>query len=269
MEIHDIKITDIEVDHAQPRKAFENIGELASSILKQGLISPIEVTSIGNGRYRIVDGERRFHAMKSVKLETIPCIVRNDILDVFLRQAVTDFHKEKLNLVEQSDVIEQLLAKQKTSTEIQSLLGIGTTKYYSLKRVNLFNNTTKERIREGKLTLGQITTISQSEILAGKEDEIVEEIIACRANSPITISNIIVKRQDLKMILNEFISDVYYFEKKAEAINLLLETHKDLIEFHLKTRVKDDNSKLLNLITTTKEKIHQLENELEKSIAQD
>ncbi len=56
---------------AQPRKAFNDIDELASSIQEKGLIQPIAVIKDGSGRYMIVSGERRFRAIDSLGLRTI------------------------------------------------------------------------------------------------------------------------------------------------------------------------------------------------------
>ncbi len=56
---------------AQPRKAFNDIEELASSIQEKGLIQPIAVVKDGSGRYMIVSGERRFRAIDSLGLRTI------------------------------------------------------------------------------------------------------------------------------------------------------------------------------------------------------
>lgn len=58
-----------------------SLEELADSIQKQGLLSPLTVRSIGGGRYEVVAGQRRLLAWKSIRSDPIPCLVRDDLDD--------------------------------------------------------------------------------------------------------------------------------------------------------------------------------------------
>ncbi|RZI47182.1 ParB/RepB/Spo0J family partition protein [Rickettsiales endosymbiont of Peranema trichophorum] len=62
----------------QPRKRFEDdrLKELAESIKNYGVLQPVVVRQLANGRYELVAGERRWHAVKMSGLVTIPCIVK-------------------------------------------------------------------------------------------------------------------------------------------------------------------------------------------------
>ena len=60
-EVRNIPLGDIEPDDSQPRKDFREI-ELAESITVSGQIHPILVTTGKDGKYQIVDGERRWRA---------------------------------------------------------------------------------------------------------------------------------------------------------------------------------------------------------------
>ena len=53
----------------------EKMDELVDSVIKQGVISPVLVRSMGNGTYEMISGHRRMHAAKRAKLKTIPAIV--------------------------------------------------------------------------------------------------------------------------------------------------------------------------------------------------
>lgn len=50
----------------QPRKDFSNLGEMISSINNNGLQKPIDVTPVSDEKYKIIDGERRYRAMKKI-----------------------------------------------------------------------------------------------------------------------------------------------------------------------------------------------------------
>ena len=54
--------------------------ELANSIRAQGVIQPIVVRSIGENRFEIIAGERRWRASQLARLEVVPCLVK-DVAD--------------------------------------------------------------------------------------------------------------------------------------------------------------------------------------------
>ncbi len=76
--IVEIELDKIEVNPFQPRTYFDEdkINELANSIRELGIIQPITVNKLDNGKFQIVSGERRFRASKSINLKTIPAYVR-------------------------------------------------------------------------------------------------------------------------------------------------------------------------------------------------
>ena len=72
-------LIDIEPDKNQPRRDFDAaaLDELAESIKQHGVISPLIVREIGEGRYRIIAGERRYRAAKLAGLDRVPVVVRD------------------------------------------------------------------------------------------------------------------------------------------------------------------------------------------------
>jgi len=62
----------------QPRQNFDEaaLQELADSIRTHGVLLPLVVTVIGDGKYQIIAGERRWRAAKMADLKTLPAIVR-------------------------------------------------------------------------------------------------------------------------------------------------------------------------------------------------
>jgi len=72
-----IALTDIQPDIDQPRKEFDEarLSELASSIKTHGIMNPLVIEDKGNGKYMLVDGERRYRASKILKLKEVPAIV--------------------------------------------------------------------------------------------------------------------------------------------------------------------------------------------------
>jgi ParB family chromosome partitioning protein len=79
--VHDIAIELIDKSPHQPRLIFdpEAIDTLANSIEESGLISPITVRPLENGRYELIGGERRLRAHQILGRKAIPGFVIADI----------------------------------------------------------------------------------------------------------------------------------------------------------------------------------------------
>ena len=110
MELIDIEKIGPAAD--QPRKSFDNgtLLELAMSIKERGVLEPIVVRPIADGKYEIVMGERRWRASQLAGLTQIPAIVRelNDE-DASADALVENFQREDLNPVERARAIKKLL----------------------------------------------------------------------------------------------------------------------------------------------------------------
>ena len=65
-----IAIDNIVANPFQPRKKFdeENLKSLAESIKRKGVLQPVLVVKIDNGKYQLVAGERRFRATASFRI---------------------------------------------------------------------------------------------------------------------------------------------------------------------------------------------------------
>lgn len=264
MHVQKIKLSQIEVDKGQPRKDIINVGELASSINKEGLMSPIEVIDLGNSKYRIIDGERRFSAYKLLKKEEIDCIIKSEIKNVFIRQLISDFHKEKLNLVEQADAIKKLEDEGYNLEDIKMLLGIGTTKFQTLKKVLRFNGNTRQLIKEGTITQNIINNISMNDLDENKEDQIINEVVQKKAKSKYQISKIILERSNIRYIVNKYLTDSYVFEKRTCDFNKKLEENKKLIDKAISEIIKSNSNELERELSKLKFKVESIWEELQK-----
>ena len=98
-----IRIESIEVNPNQPRTKFdeEALKELAESIKLYGLIQPITVRPIANGKYQLISGERRLRACKLAGLQEIPTYVRTvDDMHSIQMALVENIQREDLNALE-------------------------------------------------------------------------------------------------------------------------------------------------------------------------
>ena len=108
----EIELNNISANPKQPRTNFdeEQLTELALSIKEVGLLQPPVVRSLGNGKYQLIMGERRFRAAKLAGLKTIPVIIRQTSDDQLLREAIVEnIHRSQLNPLEEAAAYQQLL----------------------------------------------------------------------------------------------------------------------------------------------------------------
>lgn len=110
MEMIDLQLIAPAAD--QPRKTFDQgtLLELAMSIRERGVLEPIVVRPIADGRYEIVMGERRWRASQMAGLTHIPAIIRElSDEDASTDALLENFQREDLNPVERARAIKKLL----------------------------------------------------------------------------------------------------------------------------------------------------------------
>lgn len=98
-----IPLDSIEANPFQPRKEFDQqaLEELAQSIKQQGVITPITVRQMPDGKYQLIAGERRLKASKMAGLKDIPAYIRIATDTQMMEMAlVENIQRENLNAME-------------------------------------------------------------------------------------------------------------------------------------------------------------------------
>ena len=98
-----VNLSLIDVNPYQPRTEFdeEALNELASSIKQLGVIQPITLRKLDNGRYQIISGERRCRASKLAGLSNIPAYIRTAGDEQMLEMAIAEnLQREDLDPIE-------------------------------------------------------------------------------------------------------------------------------------------------------------------------
>ncbi len=101
--INEINIDLIDANPGQPRHEFdeEALQELADSISEIGIIQPITLRQLDNGRYQIIAGERRWRASQRAGLHTIPAYIRTaDDENVMEMALIENIQRQDLNAIE-------------------------------------------------------------------------------------------------------------------------------------------------------------------------
>ncbi|MBW7924529.1 MAG: ParB/RepB/Spo0J family partition protein [Burkholderiaceae bacterium] len=98
----------------QPRTRMDesSLQELAASIRGHGVMQPIVVRPIGEGRWEIIAGERRYRAAGLAGLTEVPVVVREVSDEQALAMAlIENLQREDLNPLEQAQAIRRLTAE--------------------------------------------------------------------------------------------------------------------------------------------------------------
>ncbi len=101
--VKEVEVSKLEVGTQQPRSHFdeEALEELAESIRIHGLIQPITVRELPEGKFEIISGERRFRASIKAGLGTIPAFIRDVDDQRSLQMAlIENIQRENLNPIE-------------------------------------------------------------------------------------------------------------------------------------------------------------------------
>ena len=118
--INEIPLDQIEANPNQPRRDFdpETLQDLANSIRVLGIVQPITLRQIGDDRYQIVAGERRWRASIEAGLTTIPAYIRTiDDESVMEMALVENIQREDLNAIEIALAYAHLLQQEGMTQE--------------------------------------------------------------------------------------------------------------------------------------------------------
>jgi ParB family transcriptional regulator, chromosome partitioning protein len=108
----ELPLSSITPNPRQPRTVFDEdaLAELVDSIVEVGLLQPIVVRPLGDDRYELVMGERRWRAAGLAGLDAIPAIVRRTEDHELLRDALLEnLHRAQLNPLEEAAAYQQML----------------------------------------------------------------------------------------------------------------------------------------------------------------
>jgi ParB family chromosome partitioning protein len=110
--LQEVPVGSISPNPHQPRAYFdeETLASLTASVAELGVLQPILVRELGDDRYELIAGERRWRAAKRAGLSTIPVVVRSVDEVLSLEQAlVENLHREDLNPLEEAAAYQQLI----------------------------------------------------------------------------------------------------------------------------------------------------------------
>jgi ParB family chromosome partitioning protein len=90
-----------------------NVEELAASIREKGLLSPLTVRPLADGRFEILVGQRRYLACKLVPLDPVPCVIKKGLndADAISLSLIENVHRADMHPIDKAKALQALLAK--------------------------------------------------------------------------------------------------------------------------------------------------------------
>ncbi|MCC2250371.1 ParB/RepB/Spo0J family partition protein [Virgibacillus sp. AGTR] len=157
MNVTKVKLSQIIANKDQPRKDFnqESIKELAESIGKEGLLSPITVRKVSRDTFEIVQGERRYRAAQVAGLTDIDAIIRElSDEDAFHLAVIENIQREQLTAIEEARAFQKYVELGYKHEQIAEKVSKSRTYVSSRLRLLKLLPGIQDWIAEGKISEG-------------------------------------------------------------------------------------------------------------------
>lgn len=143
----------------QPRMEFDQkaLDELKESIRSKGIIQPVSVRKLDNGRYQLVAGERRLRAVKELGIPTIPALILEissdeDMLEIAL---IENVQREYLNPIETALGYQRLITECRlTQEEVAKKIGKDRTTITNFLRLLKLPKIIQDSLQRGEIMVG-------------------------------------------------------------------------------------------------------------------
>lgn len=162
-ETMEIPIDAIEVNPYQPRQDFDEaaLEELANSIKVHGIIQPLTVRRLHEGKYQLIAGERRLKASRLAGLETVPAFIRIADDQGMLEMAIVEnIQRADLNAMEVAFSLQRLLEECKlTHEELSQRVGKQRSTVTNFLRLLKLPPRIQQSVRNEDISMGHARAI--------------------------------------------------------------------------------------------------------------
>ncbi len=156
--INTLPVNALQPGKYQPRTRMdqEALNALAASIKAQGVMQPILVRPVGDGKHEIIAGERRWRAARIAGLSSVPVLVRNVPDQQALAVAlIENIQREDLNALEEATGIERLVREfSLTHQAVADAVGKSRATVSNLLRLLELPPPVRELLAQGSLEMG-------------------------------------------------------------------------------------------------------------------
>jgi len=156
--VSELKLTQLQRGKYQPRMQMRDseLEELAQSIRSQGIMQPLLVRSIGNQKYEIIAGERRFRAAGLAGLESVPVLIKDvDDQTAAAMALIENMQREDLNPLEEAEGLARLIRDfEFTHEQAAQVVGKSRSAVTNLLRLTQLSKSVQTLLMNGDIDMG-------------------------------------------------------------------------------------------------------------------
>ena len=179
-----VALSSLKASSYNPRRDFadEHLDELASSIRERGLVQPLVVRPIGNDKYEIVAGERRWRAAQRANLHEVPVIIRTLTDQEAIEIAIIEnVQREDLNAIEEGEGYQALMQGHGyTQEDLSKVIGKSRSHLANTLRLLKLPQSVRDLVRNGDLSAGHARALIGRDDAAQIAARIVKEGLTVR-----------------------------------------------------------------------------------------
>jgi ParB family chromosome partitioning protein len=157
-QLKDLPVDLIQRGKYQPRRDMDPqaLEELANSIRVQGVMQPIVVRPIADGRFEIIAGERRWRATQQAGFDSIPAVIRDVPDEAAIAMAlIENIQREDLNPIEEGIALQRLQQEfELTQQQVADAVGKSRVSITNLLRLMSLPDDVKLLLERGDLEMG-------------------------------------------------------------------------------------------------------------------
>jgi ParB family chromosome partitioning protein len=183
----EINIDQIDPNPFQTRSRVneEQLAELAASITSNGVVQPILVRPLANGRFQLIAGERRWRASRTAGKTTIPAILRQVSDEQAMEITIVEnLQRADLNPMEQARAFERLSREfHMTQEQMAHRTGKDRASVANFLRLLKLPTSVQDRVESGELSFGHARTLlafEHAEEMEKAAQRIVERSLSVR-----------------------------------------------------------------------------------------
>ena len=166
----------------QPRVTFNSaeLEELEDSIKQNGVLQPILIKPIGDNKYQIIAGERRWRASKMLGLAEIPAIIKDiserEMLELAL---IENIQRENLNALEEAESYKKLIDDHLyTQEKVAEIVSKSRSHIANLLRLLSLPLKIKQYLNDGLISLGHAKLLINND----ESEKLVDIIVNNKLN---------------------------------------------------------------------------------------
>ena len=169
----------------QPRRRFDEapLAELAASIAARGMIQPVIVRPLGEGRYQLVAGERRWRAAQIAQVHEIPALIRDlDEREVTALALIENLQREDLNPIEEAAAYQRLSEREGLSqADLARMVDKSRSHVANLMRLLALPPEVQAMLEDGRLQMGHARALINAPDCATLARDVVARGLSVRA----------------------------------------------------------------------------------------